>query len=59
MDLLDLTYRGIRLGQRVADQPGRQQYGTPVDAEGWRGHVQRPVPGGGIIEERKRGGKIP
>jgi hypothetical protein len=58
MELLDITYCGVCLGQRVADQPGRQQYSAPVDAEGWRRHTQRPVAGGGLIKVRKRSRKV-
>ncbi len=58
MDLLDITQRSVRLGQRVADQPGRQQYSAPVDAEGWRRNIQRPEAGGGLIKVRKRSREV-
>ena len=42
MGLLDITHGGVSLGQRIAGQPGRQQYVAPVPAEFWRRQVQRP-----------------
>ncbi len=57
-DLLDVTDRGIRLGQRIADQPGCQQNGTAVDTEGWRRYIQRPVAGSSFINKCERRGKI-
>ena len=51
MGLLDIVHCGICLGQRFADQSGRQQHVASVVAEEWRRHVQRPVAGGGLVEE--------
>ena len=47
-------HRGVRLGQRVTDQPGRQQDGAAVDAEEWRRHIQRPVAGSSFINKGER-----
>ena len=58
-DLLDVTDRGIRFGQRIADQPGGQQDGAAVDTEGWRWHIQRPVASSSLINKCERRGKIP
>ena len=64
-DLLDVTYRGLRLGQRVAGQPGRQQDLAPVEAErlasarsaagsGRPPHRGRKAPSGGRPIGRRR-----
>ena len=58
MGVLDITDRRVRLGQRVAGQPGRQQHGAPVDAEGWYRHTERPVAGRGHIKAGKGGRQV-
>ena len=42
--------RRVRLGQRVAGQPGRQQRDAPVDGEIRHQHVQLLIPRGGFVE---------
>jgi hypothetical protein len=58
MGPLDITYRIVRLGQRVAGQPGRQQHSGPLEAESWRRNIKRPVAGGSLLEVRKRHRKV-
>ncbi len=54
MDLLEVPHRHLRLGERVAGQPGREQHGTPVEAEGGHEHAKRSVPCACLIEPGKR-----
>ena len=58
MGLLNVANRRIRLGQRLASQPGGQQCIAAVEAENERRNIQRAVTGGGLVKERKRCRKI-
>ena len=56
--LRDVAYCGVRLGQRVTDQAGGQQYIAAVQAEKGRRHIKRPIARGCLIKKGKRSGKV-
>ena len=50
-DPLHFTDRGVCLGQRIVGQPGRQQHGAAVDADGHHRHAKRPDARRSLIEQ--------
>lgn len=58
-DLFEVSNRCVRLGERVAEQPGREQHRAAVGAQGRQRHAERPEPRGRLVEKCEGGGKVP